>query len=75
MSCNLPIIFAKFNCVVICQLYLQAGGVNCGVVEWIERPWPVIVKKCLVKLWEMFHEQNIGRVIDKGAYDREIAKL
>ncbi|XBI96307.1 hypothetical protein VPH35_032609 [Triticum aestivum] len=26
-------------------------GVNCGVVEWVDRPWPVIMQRCLLKLW------------------------
>ncbi|XBI02441.1 hypothetical protein VPH35_130984 [Triticum aestivum] len=26
---------------------------NCGVVEWVDRPWPVIMQRCLLKLWGM----------------------
>lgn len=50
-------------------------GVNCGVVEWVDAPWPQILQRCLVKLWDMFHEQNLGRVKDKEAHERVVAKL
>ncbi|XP_048552284.1 uncharacterized protein LOC125532176 [Triticum urartu] len=25
-------------------------GVNCGVLEWVDAPWPVILQRCLSKL-------------------------
>ncbi|VAH55026.1 unnamed protein product [Triticum turgidum subsp. durum] len=51
------------------------NGVNCGVVEWVDGPWPTILQRCLSKLWEMFHEQNIGRVQDKEKFEKELARL
>ncbi|KAE8815557.1 hypothetical protein D1007_07024 [Hordeum vulgare] len=33
-------------------------GVNCGVVEWVDKPWPLIMQRCLLKLWQMFHKGN-----------------
>ncbi|XBH95556.1 hypothetical protein VPH35_086099 [Triticum aestivum] len=51
------------------------GGVNCGVVQWVDPVWPDVLKNCLIKLWEMFHEQNLGRIQDKHAYEDEVAKL
>ncbi|VAH85914.1 unnamed protein product [Triticum turgidum subsp. durum] len=51
------------------------NGVNCGVVEWVDGPWPPVLQRCLSKLWEMFHEQNCGRVLDKEKFEKELAKL
>ncbi|XBJ10299.1 hypothetical protein VPH35_015191 [Triticum aestivum] len=51
------------------------NGVNCGVVEWVDGPWPPVLQRCLCKLWEMFHEQNLGRVLDKEKFEKELAKL
>ncbi|VAI09341.1 unnamed protein product [Triticum turgidum subsp. durum] len=39
-------------------------GVNCGVVKWVDRPWPVIMQRCLLKLWGMLQ-----------AKDEEISRL
>ncbi|KAF7066793.1 hypothetical protein CFC21_072729 [Triticum aestivum] len=52
-----------------------ANGVNCGVVEWVDGPWPQVLQRCLSKLWEMFHEQNCGRVLDKDKFVLELAKV
>jgi len=52
----------------------KQGGIYCGVVEWVDGPWPVIPQRCLTKLWDMFHEQKPRRVMDRQAYDKEIAK-
>jgi hypothetical protein len=54
---------------------MQENGVNCGVVEWVDGPWPPVLQRCLSKLWEMFHEQNCGRVLDKEKFEKELAKL
>ncbi|XBH94508.1 hypothetical protein VPH35_085270 [Triticum aestivum] len=54
---------------------VQENGVNCGVVEWVDGPWPPVLRRCLCKLWEMFHEQNCGRVLDKEKFEKELAKL
>ncbi|KAF7040629.1 hypothetical protein CFC21_050523 [Triticum aestivum] len=50
-------------------------GVNCGVVEWVDGPWPEILQRCLTIIWDMYHEQNLGRVKDKQAHEKEVAKL
>nr|XP_020150131.2 uncharacterized protein LOC109735332 [Aegilops tauschii subsp. strangulata] len=50
-------------------------GVNCGVLEWVDAPWPVILQRCLTKLWDMYHEENLGRVQDKEAHEIEVEKL
>jgi hypothetical protein len=55
--------------------FIAQGGLNCGVVKWVDPVWPDTLKNCLIKLWEMFHEQNLGRIQDKNAYENEIAKL
>lgn len=31
--------------------------------------------RCLFKLWEMFHEHNYGRVLDKQKFVEQLAKL
>ncbi|KAF7084147.1 hypothetical protein CFC21_087826 [Triticum aestivum] len=54
---------------------MQENGVNCGVVEWVDGPWPPVLQRCLCKLWEMFHEQNFGRVQDKEKFEQELARL
>ncbi|VAI53492.1 unnamed protein product [Triticum turgidum subsp. durum] len=54
---------------------VQENGVNCGVVEWVDGPWPTVLQRCLCKLWEMFHEQNFGRVQDKEKFEQELARL
>jgi hypothetical protein len=59
----------------MCSLIKLQGGVNCGVVQWVDPAWPDVLKNCLIKLWEMFHEQNLGRIQDKHAYEDEVAKL
>nr|CDM80076.1 unnamed protein product [Triticum aestivum] len=51
------------------------NGVNCGVIEWVDGPWPPVLQRCLSKLWEMFHEQNCGRVLDKDKFEKELAKV
>lgn len=51
------------------------AGVNCGVLEWVDAPWPVIFQRCLTKLWDMYHEENLGRVQDKDAHEIEVEKL
>ncbi|KAM3195181.1 hypothetical protein ACQJBY_071327 [Aegilops geniculata] len=50
-------------------------GVNCGVVEWVDGPWPEILQRCLTRIWDMYHEQNLGRVNDKQAHEKEVGKL
>ena len=44
---------------------------NCGVVEWVDRPWPIIMPRCLLKLWGMLDESND----DRQAKDEEISRL
>ncbi|KAF7044116.1 hypothetical protein CFC21_053385 [Triticum aestivum] len=43
--------------------------------EWVDAPWPVILQRCLTKLWDMYHEQNLGRAQDNEAHGTEVAKL
>ncbi|VAI21492.1 unnamed protein product [Triticum turgidum subsp. durum] len=43
--------------------------------EWVDAPWPVILQRCLTKLWDMYHEENLGRVQDKEAHEIEVEKL
>ncbi|KAI4998596.1 hypothetical protein ZWY2020_053938 [Hordeum vulgare] len=50
-------------------------GVNCGVVQYVDAPWPPILQRCLIKLWDMYHEQNLGRVQDNEAHEKDVAKL
>ncbi|KAF7110450.1 hypothetical protein CFC21_110555 [Triticum aestivum] len=50
-------------------------GVNCGVLEWVDAPWPVILQRCLTKLWDMYHEENLCRVQDKEAHEIKVEKL
>nr|XP_020181993.1 uncharacterized protein LOC109767675 [Aegilops tauschii subsp. strangulata] len=38
-------------------------------------PWPAILQRCLSKLWDMYHEQNLGRARDNEAHGIEVAKL
>ncbi|KAE8776388.1 hypothetical protein D1007_50973 [Hordeum vulgare] len=55
---------------------IQVGvSVKCGVVQWVDPAWPIVLQNCLIKLWEILHEQNLGRIQDKHAYDDEVAKL
>ncbi|KAE8789295.1 hypothetical protein D1007_36546 [Hordeum vulgare] len=53
----------------------QDEGVNCGVVEWVDAPWPDILQRCLGRLWDMYQEQNFGRVKDQQAHHKEVVKL
>ncbi|KAE8782783.1 hypothetical protein D1007_43833 [Hordeum vulgare] len=55
--------------------HLQHGGVNCGVVEWVDAPCPDILQRCLARIWDMYHDHNLGRVKDKEAHEKEVAKL
>ena len=52
-------------------LYCSQRGVKCGVVEWVDRPWPIIMQRCLLKLWGMLDESND----DRQAKDEEISRL
>ncbi|KAI5017521.1 hypothetical protein ZWY2020_042409 [Hordeum vulgare] len=54
---------------------VEHGCVNCGVVEWVDAPWPDILQRCLERIWDMYHEQNLGRVKDEEAHEKEVAKL
>ncbi|KAI4996392.1 hypothetical protein ZWY2020_051177 [Hordeum vulgare] len=52
----------------------QWGGIDCGVAEWVDAP-ALILQRCLVKIWEMFHEVNCGRVMVHKNHKKEVAKL
>ncbi|KAI4987952.1 hypothetical protein ZWY2020_029582 [Hordeum vulgare] len=43
--------------------------------RWVDPVHPDIIKNYLIKLWELFHEKNLGKIQDKNAYDVELAKL
>ncbi|KAE8800629.1 hypothetical protein D1007_23872 [Hordeum vulgare] len=62
-------------CMVSMDQQLLDEGVNCGVVQWVDAPWPDILQRCLARLWEMYQEQNFGRVKDQQAHDKEVVKL
>jgi hypothetical protein len=47
----------------------------CGIVEWIDPEWPDALKKCLVKLWELYKSKSIGRISDACAAADECYKL
>ncbi|KAI4984572.1 hypothetical protein ZWY2020_017202 [Hordeum vulgare] len=53
----------------------QDEGVNCGVVEWVDGPWPEILQRCLGRIWDMYQEHNLGRVKDEEAHEKEVGKL
>ncbi|KAM3257589.1 hypothetical protein ACQJBY_049730 [Aegilops geniculata] len=46
-------------------------GVNYGVVKWVDHPWPIIMQRCLLKLWGMLHESND----DRQAKNEEISRV
>ncbi|KAE8806693.1 hypothetical protein D1007_17051 [Hordeum vulgare] len=54
---------------------MEDEGVNCGVVEWVDFPWPEILQRCLGRIWDMYQEQNLGRVKDEQAHEKEVGKL
>jgi hypothetical protein len=35
----------------------------CGIVEWIDPEWPDPLKKCLVKLWELYKSKILGELV------------
>ncbi|CAM0883944.1 unnamed protein product [Alopecurus aequalis] len=41
---------------------MGAGG--CGTVEWVDREWPMPLKKALWELWNKYAEQRDGRIAD-----------
>ncbi|XP_073355147.1 uncharacterized protein [Aegilops tauschii subsp. strangulata] len=58
--------------------YMEASisdGIDCGVAQWVDATWPSILQRCLVKIWEMFHEENHGRMIDHEKYKKELDKV
>ncbi|KAF7083528.1 hypothetical protein CFC21_087309 [Triticum aestivum] len=48
--------------------------VGCAT-EWVDAHWSIILQRCLIKLRDMYHEQNLGRVQDNEAHGIEVAKL
>ncbi|KAE8804211.1 hypothetical protein D1007_19782 [Hordeum vulgare] len=51
-------------CMVSMDQHLFDEGVNCGVVEWVDVPWPEILQRCLARIWDMYHEQNLAAPVD-----------
>jgi hypothetical protein len=47
----------------------------CGIVEWIDPEWPDALKKCLIKLWELYKLESNGRISDACAAAEECYKL
>jgi hypothetical protein len=47
----------------------------CGIVELIDPEWPDPLKKCLVKLWELYKLESIERISDACAAADECYKL
>ncbi|KAM3276301.1 hypothetical protein ACQJBY_044593 [Aegilops geniculata] len=60
---------------LLTEMLLSTGGIDCGVIQWVDGPLLVILQRCPTKPWEMFHDQNCGRVMDRQAYGKTIAKL
>ncbi|KAI4977920.1 hypothetical protein ZWY2020_014474 [Hordeum vulgare] len=50
-------------------------GIDCGVSEWVDAPWSGVLQRFLMKVWEMFHEENHGTMLDHQAHQEETAKL
>ncbi|KAE8802494.1 hypothetical protein D1007_21815 [Hordeum vulgare] len=50
-------------------------GINCGVFRWVEAPWPNVLQRCLLKVWETFHEENHDMMLDHHVHHEETAKL
>ncbi|VAH71936.1 unnamed protein product [Triticum turgidum subsp. durum] len=51
---------------------------NYGVVEWVDRPWPVIMQRCLLKLWGMLQakDEEISRLkMDIGKVNLKLENL
>jgi hypothetical protein len=44
-------------------------------VEWIDPEWPDTLKKCLVKLWELYKLKSNGRISDACVAANECYKL
>ncbi|XBI87398.1 hypothetical protein VPH35_025497 [Triticum aestivum] len=53
----------------------QDEDVNCGVVEWVDAPWLEILQRFLARICNIYHEQNLRRVKDKQAHEKEVGKL
>jgi hypothetical protein len=47
----------------------------CGIVECIDPEWPNTLKKCLVKLWELYKSESNRRISDACAAADECYKL
>jgi hypothetical protein len=47
----------------------------CGILEWIDPEWPEALNKCLVKLWELYKSESIGRISDACVAADECYKL
>ncbi|KAE8807031.1 hypothetical protein D1007_16707 [Hordeum vulgare] len=50
-------------------------GIHYGVSEWVDAPWLGVLQRCLMKVWEMFHEENHGGMVDHQAHKEETVKL
>ncbi|KAF7073391.1 hypothetical protein CFC21_078387 [Triticum aestivum] len=43
--------------------------------EVMNQVFMAVMQRCLTKLWDMYHEGNLGRVQDKEAHEIEVEKL
>ncbi|KAI4982210.1 hypothetical protein ZWY2020_022702 [Hordeum vulgare] len=53
---------------------LMGNGVNCGVVEWVDGPWPPVLRRCLSKLWEIKLVEDVSKIFDwqDGRVDKKV---
>ena len=47
----------------------------CEIVDWVDVEWPDALKKCLVKLWQMYEMESTGRVADASDAAEKIYKV
>ena len=46
---------------------------NCGFVSWVDDEWPIVLKNCLKKLWEKYHDSN-NAWIDERVQNAQVLK-
>ncbi|KAI4967838.1 hypothetical protein ZWY2020_013996 [Hordeum vulgare] len=54
--------------------FQKLDGIACGVSQRVDAPWPSVLQRCLVKVWEMLHQINHARMLDHHAHKEESAK-
>ena len=61
------LIFAHFvvcYTVLIFMMCMLSGRAVCGTDEWVDPEWPDALKKCLVKLWELYESKSTRTISD-----------